>query len=159
MEFSLGVHHGNDLYHALKFAVGTKIFICSNGMVVGDFVVRRRHTSRFDIEEVVGGGLDRYLHEVPTVSNFVDGLRGRGLSESDSNSYLMEAGRQKLIPWSRVGMVDAEYRTPTFSEHSERTAWGLYNAFTYVAQKSPPHEQIGAMSGFREVLTALPAAA
>ena len=33
-------------------------------------------------------------------------------------------------------------------------AWGLYNAFTYVIQKSPAHEQINGMNRFRELMFA-----
>jgi hypothetical protein len=152
-EFSLGLHHGNDCAHALKFAVGLQIFICSNGMVSGDFVVRRRHTLHFDVNEVVGHGLDRYLESIDGVTRTVDSLKARAFwTDDEVDGILMEAGREGLMPWSRIGQVDAEYRHPTFEDHAQHSGWGLYNAFTYVVQKSPPGRQIDAMSRFRDLI-------
>ncbi len=152
-EFSLGLQHGNNLQQALKFAVGLKIFVCSNGMVTGDFVVRRRHTLRFDLDEVVGHGLDRYLSGIDQVGRDVDEMQSREYwGDEEVNRVLMQAGREGLMPWSRIGQVDQEFRHPTFNQHNQWTAWGLYNAFTFVAQKSPAHKQIDMMGRFRTMV-------
>lgn len=152
MAYSLGLHHGNDTCHALKFALGTQIFICSNGMVAGDFTLRRLHTSGFNLQNVVEDGLDQFMRQAPTIAPFIDDLKTRRFSENTSNYILMEAGRQHLLPWSRIGMVDKEYRNPSFPGLEPYTAWRLYNAFTYTVQKSPAQEQISAMSRFRDLV-------
>lgn len=155
MEFSLGLHHGNDMAHALKFAVGLRVFVCSNGVVAGDFIVKRRHTNHFDLERVVNNGLDRYLEEIKEVRNTVDRMKERTYYTNHiPDEVLMDAGRNGLMPWSRIGQVDEEYRHPTFAETADHSAWGLYNAFTYVVQKCPPGHQIDAMSKFRELVLA-----
>jgi hypothetical protein len=65
---------------------------------------------------------------------------------------LMQAGRDGLMSWSRIGQVDEEYNKPTFADHNEKTAWGLYNAFSYVLQKMPPQYHLNSMNQFRKIL-------
>ena len=152
MDFALGVHHGNDMCYALKFAVGTRIFICKNGMVSGDIALRKLHTTNFDLAAAVGDGLDQFLNQLSLVGEFIDTLKAKPISGEERDRLLMAAGREGLMPWSRIGQVDKEYRKPTFQAFKQQTAWGLYNAFTYVVQKCPPHEQISSMSRFRELV-------
>jgi hypothetical protein len=92
------------------------------------------------------------MDQINLVNSTVESMRERGLADSDSDRLLMQAGRKGLMPWSRIGMVDKEYREPRFGQFKKRNAWSLYNAFTYVVQKSPPHHQIPAINAFRQVV-------
>lgn len=150
--FSLGVQHSNLGDHALKFAVGAKIFICSNGMVVGDYAVKRRHTIGLDLMESIGIGIKTYINRAKEVPVVAQKMRETEMEDDTVDHALMAAGREGLISWSRVGQVDAEYRKPTFADHNEQTAWGLYNAFTYTIQKMPPQYHIKGLNRFREIL-------
>lgn len=150
--FSLGVQHSNTGEHALKFAVGAQIFICENGMVVGDYAVKRRHTLNVNLEEIISNGLDIYMDRVNEIPQVVNTMREIELQSREVEHLLMEAGRTGIMAWSRIGQVDQEFYHPTFHDHDERTAWGLYNAFTYVIQKSPPQYHIRSMNRFRELI-------
>lgn len=161
MTFSLGILHGNDLSHALRFAVGACVFVCSNGIVTGDFIVKKRHTLNFDLDDVVCEGIDRYMEEVNQLDGFVRHLKETPMLAAETDRVLMEAGRQKLLPWSRIGNVDREFREPIFSDFGKhrKDAWGLYNAFTYTIQKSRPQKQIKSMVLFRDILMPVEAVA
>jgi len=150
--FSLGVQHSNLGDHALKFAVGEKIFICQNGMVIGDYAVKRRHTIGVDLPSIISNGLDRYMEKVQEIPGVVKNMKEKELNETSVNRILMTAGRERIMPWSRIGQVDREYHKPTFKEFEQKNAWGLYNAFTYVTQKCPPHNQINSMGKFRHIV-------
>ncbi len=152
MDFCLGLHHGNDMSYALKFAVGTKIFVCENGMVSGDIALRKLHTKGFDLKASVDDGLDQFLNQLDQVGEFIATLKAMDISDARRDKLLMEAGRRGLLPWSRIGKVDREYRKPRFRDFNQRNGWGLYNAFTYVVQKCPAHEQISSMSAFRDLV-------
>lgn len=152
MDFCLGVHHSNDTYFALKFVVGTQIFVCSNGMVSGDFLVRKLHTFGLNLTNCISDGIDKYLHEVRNIGEFITDLKTRPVQENTLNKILTETGRQNILPWSRIGKIDKEFHYPSFSEFNERSAWGLYGAFTYVVQKSPAHEQMRSTIKFRNLL-------
>lgn len=151
-QFCLGISHSNNGNGSLKFAVGAHVMICSNGMVVGEFVLRRRHTNGINLEESVGDGLDRYIEQSRGVVQMIEGFEARDVDDKTSDKILMRAGREGLLPWSRVGQVDQEFRNPTFDAFKKRNAWSLYNAFTYVLQKCPATHQVTAMNQFREVV-------
>lgn len=154
MDFSIGINHSNNLDFALRFAVGTKIFVCSNGMVVGDYTLQRRHTNGVDLIGEIEQGVEQYLQRVPIVAETVQTMQAREISPVHRDQILMQAGREGLLPWSRIGAVDAQVRKPRFAVFKGDSAWSLYNAFTYTVQKSPAHEQISSMSRFRELVLA-----
>ena len=64
----------------------------------------------------------------------------------------MEAGRQRLMPWSRIGKVDAEYRKPTFAEHGQGPRYALLQAFTNQVKQNAPLTQMTSMDRFRGLL-------
>ena len=150
--FSLGVLHSNLGDHALKFAVGAKIFICSNGMVIGDYTVNRKHTTGLDLNESIGVGIETYIERAKEIPAVIQNMKETRLSKVAADQSLMQAGREGLMSWSRIGMVDKEYRKPTFAAHNEKTAWSLYNAFTYTIQKMPAQYHIKGLNRFREIL-------
>ena len=150
--YCLGVQHSNSGEHALKFAVGAKIFICSNGMVSGDYAIKRKHTIGVDVPELINLGIDTFLERVVEVPKTIESLQTMGLGVTEVNRALMTAGREGLMSWSRIGAVDAEYNKPTFADHAGDTGWCLYNAFTFVLQKMAPHYHIKGMNRFREIV-------
>jgi len=82
----------------------------------------------------------------------VEDLRNNKLRPAQADEILMEAGRNRLMPWSRIGAVDKEYRNPTFAEHGRDTSWALLNAFTHTVKRNPPIEQMNQMNRFRALL-------
>lgn len=151
-QFSLGVGHSNLADQSIKFAVGAHIFICSNGMVTGDYAIKRRHTKGVNVPEMISDGITTYLEKIVDVADVQKQMAERELPVSEVDRMLMEAGRAQLLSWGHIGQVDREYQNPTFADHSEKTAWGLYNAFTYIAQKQAAPRQIRAMNNFREIV-------
>ena len=53
----------------------------------------------------------------------------------DVDHALVEAGRRRLFPWSKLGRVERLWREPPHPEFRERTGWSLLNAFTDVAKR------------------------
>ncbi len=150
--FCLGVQHSNLGDHALKFAVGAKVFVCSNGMVTGDYAVKRKHTVGIDLQETIDNGIATYLTRISEIKVVTAKMQAIEMSRDEVDHVLMQAGREGLMSWSRIGMVDEEYSKPTFNDFKERDAWSLYNAFTFIMQKMPPHYHIAGMNRFREIL-------
>lgn len=152
LDFCLGFKHSNDAQVALKFVVGAQVFVCSNGVVTGEHLISRLHTKGLNLNESIDKGLDKYMIGVQGIQTFVNTLKEKELNDQNSDKILMETGRQGLLPWSRIGLVDKEFRNPRFSEFSEKNAWSLYNAFTYTVQKSRPAFQISAIKKFGELI-------
>lgn len=149
---SLGFLNSNAMKRSLRIVVGTNVVCCNNGMCTGEIVMARKHTKGMNLFDELAGAMNRYVTCAKNVKTTVAGLREAELSSKDAEHILMDAGRQKMMPWSRIGEVDAEYREPRFKEHGEDTSWALLNAFTYVVKKNPPLNQMGQINSFRALL-------
>lgn len=149
---SLGFLTSNAMRRSLKMVVGTKVACCNNGMATGEIVLHKKHTSGFNLFKEIEEACDAYLIKAATIADTVKSLREQEIGEDDVDSILMEAGRSKLMPWSRIGAVDAEYRKPTYAEHGTGTSWALLNAFTHTVKRNPPQQQMEQMNRFRAML-------
>ena len=149
---SLGFLTSNMMRRSLMVVVGSKVAVCNNGMATGEIVMQRKHTSGFNLIGEIESALDQYVDKANKISGIVAGMRETELSPTQSDEILMEAGRQRLMPWARIGAVDKEYKNPTFAEHGRGTSWALLNAFTYTVKRNPAMEQMNQMNRFRELL-------
>lgn len=150
--FSLGLMTSNSMRRSLRLFVGTKIFICNNGMATGEIVLAKKHTLYLNLDWEIEDSLGFYFEKAKEVKSIVKEMKQYELSEAKYEHILIEAGRQKVLPWSRLGKVDAEYANPRFQEFNQKTCWGLYNAFTLIVQQSPPLFQMEKMNEFRKLL-------
>lgn len=148
----LGVLTSNAMRRALRIVVGSTVVVCQNGMVSGEVVLSRKHTIHFNIQTEIQVALDTYLVKARGLMDTVEGLKARVLTLTDAEGILMHAGRQEIMPWSRIGKVDKEFRRPRFAEFRERTSWSLLNAFTWVVKQNPVLEQMDQINLFRELL-------
>ena len=150
--FSLGLMTSNALKRAMRIFVGTKIFVCNNGMATGEVVLARKHTLNFNVGDAIGPALDNYFIAAQKVGETVDRLKNRNLHISHAEHLILEAGRQGMLPWSRLSELDKQYREPPHKEHGRETSWTLLNAFTEVVKRSPVHAQMDSMNKFRDML-------
>ncbi len=156
--FSLGLMTSNSMTRALRLFVGTKVFVCNNGMATGEIVMKKKHTFNLNLTVEIEESLNIYLEKAGEVKNVVEDMKQSKIKSAQCEHILMQAGRQRILPWSRIGQVDAEYRCPTYADHDEKTSWGLYNAFTHIVKQSPALQQMDKMNKFRNLLP-LPAVA
>ena len=150
--FSLGFLTSNAMRKPLKFVVGTRVFVCNNGMATGEIILSHKHTFRFDLELEVHNALNSYRYKASKINYTVKQMKERILANREYERLLIQTGREGILPWSRVGQLDEEYRHPSFRDFSEKTSWGLYNAFTHIVKKSPPMNQMNQMNKFRNLL-------
>ncbi len=151
-QFALGILANNKRERALRMYAGATITVCRNGFVSGEILLNKKHTTQFDLEDGIEKSLDEYFISIRKMSDIINSLRNHVLSEFEYSYIMIEAGRKKLMPWSRIGEVDKEYRNPSFSEWEQWSSWALLNAFTYVAKRNPPRKQMDQINKFREML-------
>ena len=151
-KLALGLLTSNAMKRSLLMVAGTEVTCCENGLATGQIVLRRKHTTGFNLQNEIDESLTQYRREVSAIPNIVASLREYDLSNWEQCRILMTAGREKLMPWSRIGKVDAEYQKPTFAEHGRGTSWSLLQAFTHHVKENSPLTQMTAMNRFRELL-------
>lgn len=153
LTLGLGVIHANTRKCRARLVCGATVSVCTNGLVIGEVLMKRKHTINMDLDYELDAALDQYVVRAKRIGKDVDELRINIAAHYSSDRYLMEAARRKLMPWSRIGDVDREYHKPTYPEFQGDTAWGLLNAFSMIAKRNPPLKQMLQIKGFYELLT------
>lgn len=149
---SLGMLTSNRMTRKLRLYVGTVIAVCNNGMATGDLLMNRRHTHRLELRDEIRRSLDEYVTKARQIGEISDRLRDRQLSDNEWSRILVEAGRRRIMAWSRLGQVDEEYREPRHDEHGRGTSWTGLQAFTEIVKKDPPLRQMDSQNRFRQLL-------
>jgi hypothetical protein len=149
---ALGVVTSNARRRQTRLVVGGTVAVCSNGFVSGEVVLTRKHTAGFDLHTEITAALGSFEIKVMVMRRVVDELKCRSVSHDRLDTILLRTAREKILPWSHVGLVDETFRNPTYKEFKPRTAWSLMNAFTLVVKRSPPLDQMDKMNRFRKVL-------
>lgn len=145
MTMSLGYRGSNMSRYAHTFVVGARIFICSNGMISGEFGYKRKHSKEVDLYELVTAAFDRYLEEIKNIRPLVSSLQSKKMSGAAAAEIMLESCRRGIVAWSRIRIVDAQWNKPEHRQFSARTGWSLYNAFTQSAKKTSPRSQMEIM--------------
>lgn len=147
--FSIGVRHSNAGRYALTLVTGARVMVCSNGVLVGERVLSRRHTDDLDLRSVVRVGVSDAVSQASSVGDWIEHLQGTRLSSAHADRLMMEAARRKVLPWSSLRRVDEAWRQPPHPVFGARNAWSLYNAFTEAARERRPAVQLRALRGLR----------
>ena len=149
---SIGFITSNAMRIATKVLVGANVTVCRNGLATGEIVMQKKHTHGFNLFQEIEHSLDQYIPKAQKINHIVKSFQECEISSTNVDRVLMEAGRKRLMPWSRIGSVDKEYRNPTFAEHGKGTSWALLNSFTHPVKRNPPMQQMEQMNSFRELL-------
>lgn len=148
-EFSIGIINSNTRHKRLRIVAGTTVLVCTNGMVVGDVKIARKHTLGLSLQDEVNTAIEEYRKIIITVPETIARLQDYAVSDTEADHILMAAGRERMIAFSRLGDIFNEFKHPRHAEHSTGTAWSLLNAFTQVVQRQPAVEQMDAIRDFR----------
>jgi hypothetical protein len=157
---SFGVRHSNNGLWALTCLVGARIMICSNGMMVGDFAMSRKHTTHYDLGDILDKSIDQFVDHSTDMEGVRTTLEGRDLSLAEGDHLIVESAThplsysatQKVIPWKLADPISREWRHPRHQEFKDRNAWSLYMAMTECAKVRPAQHQIETFNGARKVL-------
>ncbi len=154
MSYSLALIHDNTGCKALRVMAGASVFICQNGIVTGDELMRKKHTIGLDLAAEVRMVVESAMDRLKTVLGSVDSMKKTELLATGAEALFVEAGRRKLMTWTRIGRVVAEHDNPSCSEFEQYkdTGWGAYNAFNQIVKSiNNPISQAFALRGFTQI--------
>lgn len=157
MGLRLGVLSANDSSFAIALIVVARVKVCSNGLTVegGHITCKRKHTTGVheELPGVISAGLDTYVNRVGLLGQTQSQLTELDFSRQiDVDHALVEAGRRGLFPWSKLGLVEEEWRNPRHPEFADRTGWSLVNCFSEVAKRFNPVREIQVVEGARQLV-------
>jgi hypothetical protein len=152
ISLELGLMTSNALRRMTRLTVGGTVAVCLNGLITGEVVMEKKHSKYFDLEAELKQGFNQYVTKAKLITDEVGSMQSWYISDNDALKILAETGRQHILPWSHIGMIDKLYNNPIHNEFKEKTTWSLLNAFTSVVKKSPPIFQMSRMLRFHNLL-------
>ncbi len=127
---------------SLKFAIGSHVFICANGMVVGDMgTFKKKHIG--DVQEFTQSQISEYIKAAG--DNFYKAQKQRDRMKEIEISKNLRAeliGRmfleEDLITATQLGIIKREIQAPTHDYKADNTLWQLYNHTTFALKEAAP---------------------
>ena len=135
----VGIRNSHDKTLAVGLTAGIVVCVCSNLAFGGTTVVRRKHTSRIDLSELIDRAVASLEDDFLTEETVCENLKDAYLRDDDeARSCIVRAAELGVINSCDILPVFHEFKTPSHVEFAEPTRWSLMNALTAVLKKYTP---------------------
>ena len=131
----ISIRNSHDRTLALGLSAGLSVRVCSNLMFGGSTILKRRHTSRIELNGLVLEAVNALELEFLTLENVAEELKIDELNDDEVRASLVVAAERQAIPSCDILTVWKEFKHPRHEEFAEPTRWSLLNAFTETAKK------------------------
>ena len=120
-------------------SAGINVTVCSNLAFGGTTVIKRRHTSRIELTELIEVAMTELENEFLNLEMVCEDLKIIYLKNDDeARSRIVRAAELGAINSSDIVPVFKEFKNPRHEEFSAPTRWSLLNAFTETIKKYTP---------------------
>ena len=135
----IGLRNSHDKSFLVGLSAGISVMVCSNMAFGGTAVIKRRHTSRIELTELVNVAVNELENEFLMLETVCEDLKVQYLQNDDeARSRIVRAAEIGAINSSDIVPVFREYKHPSHEEFAEPTRWSLLNAFTETIKKYTP---------------------
>lgn len=142
MQLQIGWQNSYDRSMSLKFAIGTRILVCSNGCVSGDFgAYKKRHKG--DIQDVTPGVIVDYIKGAGETFTLMQKQREQMKQVQLTKRTKAELiGRmiieEQFIQSTQLNIISRELKAPTHDYGAKDSLWELYNYTTFAMKETHP---------------------
>ena len=142
MQLQIGWQNSYDKSLTLKFAIGTRILVCSNGCVSGDFgAFKRKHVG--EIQSFTPGAITEYIKGAGEAFQRMQGERDRMKEiEITKRTKAELIGRmyieEQFITSTQLNIIQRELAKPTHDYNAADSLWELYNYTTFSMKETHP---------------------
>ena len=160
-EMRLMFKNSYDKTVSFGIASGCSVFVCSNGMVTGEFALKRKHTgdADYDVDDFIVNALKELneyyqrvkrdaliLETISLINSEVYNILGQLFIENEIiNSMQLNIVKNELFNSKNFNLITS----------NEFTAWDLYNAVTESLKKSHPTTYISDHSNLHNIFKTL----
>jgi len=134
----IGIRNSHDQSFAVGLTAGISVRVCSNMAFGGSMVLKRRHTSRIELNGLVLEAVNELEMEFLTLETVAEDLKIQYLKDDQARLAVFMAAEAGAINASDVLSVFGEFKKPRHEDFAEPTRWSLLNAFTENAKKYSP---------------------
>ena len=142
MQLQIGWQNSYDKSLTLKFAIGTKIFICQNGWVSGDMgAFKKKHVG--EIQDFTPSAISEYIKSAAEAFRRMQ-IERETMKQVEVTSRVKAEliGRMfledQIITSTQLNIISRELKSPTHDYGAQDSMWELYNHTTFAMKESHP---------------------
>lgn len=156
MKWSVALINSYNKAKAIRLVFGGHVFVCSNGMIVADHILRTKHTTNVwdRLPSLIDHAVGAYEQEVAKAARFYNSLRTQFTDGDRLASFAVNLARTNVLPKAKVMDFYDEAVKPSFEY--ETPEWCLYNvhaAYTHLAKEFNPMVRPNRVLQFEKALT------
>ena len=134
----IGIRNSHDQSLSVGLAAGISVMCCSNLAFGGTMVLKRRHTSRIELNDLVLTAVDELEMEFLNLETVSEDLMLHEVNADEARAVIVRAAEVNAINSCDIVPIFREFQKPCHEEFAEPTRWSLLNAFTEHAKKYSP---------------------
>ena len=134
----IGIRNSHDQSLSVGLAAGISVMCCSNLAFGGAMVLKRRHTSRIELNGLVVTAIEELELEFLNLETVSEDLKLHEVNADEARAVIVRAAEVNAINSCDIVPIFREFRKPSHEEFAEPTRWSLLNAFTEHAKKYSP---------------------
>ena len=130
---AIGLRNSYDKTMIADLVAGSNVFVCDNLAFSGEVRIGRKHTGYIlqDLPHLVRGMLSRIKPLTLRVRGEVNSMKACQIDDQIAHHLMVLSMQRKIFPVNRLPKIEKEWREPTHEDFKPRTAWSLFNAFTF----------------------------
>ena len=134
----IGIRNSHDQSLSVGLAAGISVMCCSNLAFGGAMVLKRRHTSRIELGNLVLTAVDELEMEFLNLETVSEDLKLHEVKADEARAVIVKAAEVGAVNSCDIVPIFREFQKPRHEEFTEPTRWSLLNAFTEHAKKYSP---------------------
>ena len=134
----IGIRNSHDQSLSVGLAAGISVTCCSNLAFGGAMVLKRRHTSRIELGNLVVEAVDELEMEFLNLETVSEDLKLHDVKADEARAVIVKAAEAGAVNSCDIVPIFREFQKPCHEEFAEPTRWSLLNAFTEHAKKYSP---------------------
>ena len=134
----IGIRNSHDQSLPVGLAAGISVMCCSNLAFGGTMVIKRRHTSRIELGDLVLTAVNELEMEFLNLETVSEDLKLHEVGPDEARAVIVRAAEAGAVNSCDIVPIFREFQKPCHEEFAEPTRWSLLNAFTEHAKKYSP---------------------
>jgi len=134
----IGIRNSHDRSLAVGLTAGISVVVCQNLAFGGSMVLKRRHTSRIELNGLVVEAIEELEDEFLTLETVAENLKLQYLRDDQARAAIVKAAEAGAVNSCDIVPVFKEFKAPQHEDFADPTRWALLNAFTENAKKYSP---------------------
>jgi len=144
MKWTIAVMNSYDKTKSARIIFGGTVFVCSNGLIIADHVLRTKHTTHVwdRIPDLILNAYDQFGSECKRYMAAQDRLRVETTTVKDLAHFTISIANKGILPKSQVVDFYEESVAPSFDYQTPKMSlWNLQAAYTHLAKQMNPIER------------------